>query len=108
MVQVRVPKKGMFVDEPRCEVFIDGVEIRNLAPKEHKLLVMLFKLDGKVASRDFLLKEFWGIDEGMEIDTRTVDQHIARLRSKLGRVRAKMIETCTGFGYKIRREHHGK
>jgi DNA-binding response OmpR family regulator len=51
----------------------------------------------RVFSRETLLEHVWGTDAAME--TRTVDMHIASLRSKLGRM--NVIETVRGFGYKL-------
>jgi two-component system, OmpR family, phosphate regulon response regulator PhoB len=52
-------------------------------------------------SRDRLLKDVWGINHMG--DTRTVDTHITRLRSKLGES-GEMIKTIRGFGYKMEKE----
>jgi DNA-binding response OmpR family regulator len=92
---------GIAVDFERHEVLIKGKPAR-LAPKEFTLLKLLIEADGKVLTRDHLLEVIWGLDEGMEIDTRTVDQHIARLRRKLG-AQADRIETVPNYGYKLAR-----
>jgi len=75
---------------------------RNLAPREFQLLALLINADGKVLSRNKLLKQIWGYDESMEINTRTVEQHIACLRSKLLSEKRR-IATVKNFGYKINR-----
>lgn len=54
-------------------------------------------LPKRVFTREALLERVWGADAAME--TRTVDMHIASLRSKLGR--ADVVETVRGFGYKL-------
>ncbi|HVE12049.1 MAG TPA: winged helix-turn-helix domain-containing protein, partial [Elusimicrobiota bacterium] len=72
----------------------------NLAPKEFSILQYLIEANGKVLSRDQLLKFVWGHDKDIEIDTRTVDQHIARLRHKL-RPEDGRIRTVPNFGYQI-------
>jgi DNA-binding response OmpR family regulator len=100
------PKKkaavgGLDVDFERHEVRVSGKLVR-LAPKEFTLLKLLIEADGKVLSRDRLLEAVWGHAAGLELDTRTVDQHVARLRGKLGAL-AKRIETVPNFGYKLAR-----
>jgi two-component system, OmpR family, alkaline phosphatase synthesis response regulator PhoP len=89
------------VDFERHEVRVKDKPIR-LAPKEFAILKLLIEANGKVLSRDHLLEQIWGHEKDMEIDTRTVDQHIARLRRKLG-AEAGKIYTVTNFGYQIKR-----
>lgn len=91
---------GIEVDFSRHEVRVNG-KFRKLAPREFQLLTLLIEADGKVLSRDLLLKRIWGYDESMEINTRTVDQHIARLRRNLLSER-KRIATVKNYGYTIR------
>ena len=81
------------LDEKSMSVSIDGrtVEINN---KEFHLLRFLMRNEGRALSRDAILDAVWGYDEG---ETRTVDNHIARLR-KLG---VHNIETVFGVGYKL-------
>ena len=73
-----------------CE--IDGKEV-SLNHKEFELLKYFMENHGKVLSREKLLIEVWGYDVG---ETRTLDNHVARLR-KLG----VKIETVFGVGYKL-------
>ena len=73
-----------------------------LAPKEFSVLKLLIEADGKVLSRDQMLELIWGHEKGMDIDTRTVDQHVARLRRKLGQEGSR-IATVPNFGYQVRR-----
>jgi DNA-binding response OmpR family regulator len=89
------------VDFERHEVRVKGKPTR-LAPKEFAILKLLIEANGKVLSRDHLLEQIWGHEKDMEIDTRTVDQHIARLRRKLG-AEADRVSTVTNFGYQIKR-----
>lgn len=81
------------LDEKSMSVSIDGrpVELNN---KEFHLLRFLMRNEGRALSRDAILDTVWGYDEG---ETRTVDNHIARLR-KLG---VHNIETVFGVGYKL-------
>jgi DNA-binding response OmpR family regulator len=92
---------GMSIDVARHQVTVKGKPVR-LAPKEFSVLRLLVEADGKVLSRDQLLELIWGHDKGMDIDTRTVDQHVARLRRKLGE-EGERIATVPNFGYQVRR-----
>ena len=88
------------MDFERHEILVAGKSAR-LAPKEFAILKLLIEANGKVLSRDQLLQMIWGHEEDMEIDTRTVDQHIARLRRKLKSERDR-ITTVPNFGYQIK------
>ncbi len=67
-----------------------------LTSKEFKLLKHLLLKADKVQSRDNLLEKVWGYNN--DVTTRTVDTHIKRLRSKIGKYGDK-IETIRGEGY---------
>jgi DNA-binding response OmpR family regulator len=69
-----------------------------LTATEFKLLATLMERRGRVQTRDTLLADVWGY-EG-DIDTRTVDTHVRRLRDKLGKA-ADLIETVRGVGYRL-------
>jgi two-component system alkaline phosphatase synthesis response regulator PhoP len=68
--------------------------------KEFELLKILWAARGKVLSREEILERVWGFDKAADIDTRTVDQHMARLRAKLGSEK-KRLKTVKGVGYKF-------
>lgn len=89
------------MDVARHEVSVRGAKVR-LATKEFALLKLLLEADGKVQSRERLLELIWGHDAGLGLDTRTVDQHVARLRRKLGPA-ASLVVTVPNFGYKLAR-----
>lgn len=72
-------------------------EIVRLTHKEFDLLLLLMKNEGRVFSRDDLLREVWGFDFTGE--SRTVDVHVRTLRSKLGEA-GNVIVTVRGVGYK--------
>lgn len=74
----------------------DAVE---LTPTEYKLLILLAERRGRVQARAHLLQSVW--DAAPDIQTRTVDMHVQRLRTKLGQS-GDLIETVRGFGYRIR------
>jgi two-component system, OmpR family, alkaline phosphatase synthesis response regulator PhoP len=88
------------VDFERHEILIRGKRV-DLTTKEFEILKLLIEANGKVLSRDLLLEKIWGHGQDVEIDTRTVDQHIARLRHKLKQEAAR-IATVTNFGYQMR------
>ena len=88
------------IDTSRCLVTVDGEEII-LTTTEYKLLCALAESRGRVQTRDHLLRHVWGHHSGT--DTRTVDSHITRIRTKLGPC-GDFIKTVRGFGYKMEEE----
>jgi two-component system, OmpR family, phosphate regulon response regulator PhoB len=86
------------VDMTATRAAVDGREL-DLTPTEFRLLVTLLERRGRVQSRQQLLESAWDIHA--RIETRTVDMHVQRLRSKLGEHGA-LIETVRGFGYRFR------
>ena len=70
----------MRVDHERHEVFIRGAEVR-LPLKEFELLALLLENAGRVLTRETLIDRVWGAD--YVGDTKTLDVHIKRLRSKV-------------------------
>ena len=79
-------------------VRVDGNPV-DLTPTEFKLLLTLAERRGRVQGRAHLLETVW--DAAPDIQTRTVDMHVQRLRAKLGPA-GDMIETVRGFGYRLR------
>lgn len=77
---------------------IAGEEV-SLTATEFRLLKVLMERAGRVQTRSRLLSDVWGYAD--DIDSRTVDTHIRRLRRKLGR-EAKRVETVIGVGYRLR------
>lgn len=80
------------------EVKLHGKELE-LTLKEYNILKTLLENKGKVFSREQLLNTVWGFD--YDGDIRTVDSHVARLRTKLGSWGAQHLKTVYGIGYKI-------
>ena len=80
------------------EVRLEGQEIE-LTLKEYNILKVLLEDSGRVFSREQLLDSIWGYD--FTGDIRTVDSHVARLRTKLGNWGNKHLKTIYGIGYKI-------
>ena len=74
-----------------------------LTAKEFELLKTLVRSKGRVLSRDHLLDTIWGLDQSLEIQTRTVDVHIRTLRKKL-KSAAKYIITVKNYGYRFEDE----
>lgn len=85
------------------EIDREGMEVRRagqqvaLTPTEMRLLLEFSAAPGTVLSRDKLLERVW--EYGWDGDTRVVDVHVQRLRTKIGQER---IETVRGFGYKLK------
>lgn len=81
---------------------IDGEEL-SLTPTEFRLLQALMERRGRTQSRKQLLEKAWSVESGVSdrIQTRTVDMHVRRLRSKLGPV-GEWIQTVRGFGYRLK------
>jgi len=91
------------MDFARYQVLLAGKGV-SLTAKEIELLRALVQARGRVLSRDFLLERVWGYDRAAEIESRTVDVHIRRLREKLG-LEARRIVTVKGVGYRFDREN---
>ncbi len=87
----------LLVDEGAHRVFVEGVEIV-LTATEFKLLSTLARRAGRVQSRGRLLEDVW--DMPADLNTRTVDTHVKRLREKLGAA-ARYVETVRGVGYRF-------
>lgn len=88
------------MDPQKFELRLAGHPLE-VTHKEFELLKHLWMANGKVLSREDLLERIWGIDKASDIDTRTVDQHIARLRAKLGS-ESRRITTVKNMGYKFK------
>lgn len=87
----------LVIDTEGMEVRKDGVPV-GLTPTEMRLLLEFSSAPGTVLSRDRLLERVWDYG-GWGGDTRVVDVHVQRLRTKIGQDR---IETVRGFGYKLK------
>jgi two-component system phosphate regulon response regulator PhoB len=90
--------RGLELDPAHHRVFADGTEL-SLRPLEFKLIAMLLEHPGRVFTRRDLLEEVWGISS--EVNTRTVDTHVRRLRERL-EAYGEAVETVHGFGYRLR------
>ena len=80
-------------------VYVDGTSIK-LTETEYRLLYELLEVKGRVITREALLERVWGYDKAYNIESRTLDVHMSRLRHKLG-TSAKNIITVRSVGYRI-------
>ena len=87
----------LHIDRAAHQVEVGGEPV-DLTPTEYRLLILLAERSGRVQARAHLLETVW--DAAPDIQTRTVDMHVQRLRMKLGRA-GDMIETVRGFGYRF-------
>ncbi|MDR0649052.1 MAG: response regulator transcription factor [Synergistaceae bacterium] len=86
---------------------VRGQEVFSLTPKENSLLRHFAANEGRVLSREALLEAVWDIGVDCDITTRSVDQHVARLRQKIEGYppEPKLIVTVHGAGYRF--DRHG-
>ncbi len=91
---------GVRIDRVRHEVHVDGEPVE-LPPKEFDLLAELVENAGRVRSRRHLIREVWGID--YVGDTKTLDVHIRRLRTRIEAdpQDPHRIQTVRGVGYRF-------
>ena len=101
-VEVDAPAEaaGVRVDRLRHEVQVDG-QPAELPPKEFDLLAVLVENAGRVLTRNQLIDDVWGAD--YVGDTKTLDVHIRRLRTRIERDprEPQRIQTVRGVGYKF-------
>jgi DNA-binding response OmpR family regulator len=89
--------KHLRADFDAVAISVDSEPVR-LTRREFELLKFLVENRNRVLSRDRLLERVWGYDRFIE--TRSVDVHVGRLRSKLGPA-GSQIETVVGLGYRF-------
>jgi two-component system phosphate regulon response regulator PhoB len=94
-----IPARAGLITMDRAEMSatIGGKKLV-LTSTEFRLLELLVRRAGQIQSRDTLLSEVWGYQANL--DTRTVDTHVRRLREKLGRA-GRLVETVRGSGYRL-------
>jgi len=93
---------GIGLDVARHEASVGGTALA-LTPKEFDLLLALMQAAGRVLSREHLLNRVWGYARADEIESRTIDVHVRRLRAKLG-AEGRRITTVKGVGYRLEME----
>jgi two-component system, OmpR family, response regulator RegX3 len=98
--ELPVESAGVRLDRARHEVRVDGQPVE-LPPKEFELLAYLLENAGRVLTRGQLIDEIWGSD--YVGDTKTLDVHIRRLRTRLedDPKDPKRIRTVRGVGYRF-------
>jgi two-component system phosphate regulon response regulator PhoB len=94
---VRLAAGPVVLDIEKHEVTVGGDSVE-LTATEFKLLRLLIERKGRVQTRDALLSDVWNYEA--ELETRTVDTHVRRLREKLG-AGSEIIETLRGVGYRV-------
>ena len=88
------------IDRAAHTVSVEGA-VLDLTRIEYRLLLLLAERRGRVQSRPQLLESVW--EAQSDIQTRTVDMHVQRLRTKLG-VAGDLVETVRGVGYRMKAE----
>ncbi|MBM3141204.1 MAG: response regulator transcription factor [Chloroflexi bacterium] len=98
----RVFREGaLLLDPARHTASVSGATLA-LTPKEFDLLQVLMEAAGRVLTREHLLTRVWGYAHADEIESRTVDVHVRRLRAKLGD-EGRRIATVKTVGYRFER-----
>jgi DNA-binding response OmpR family regulator len=88
---------NLYIDLGAHSVYVAG-ELVSLTLTEFRLLARLAEQNGRVQTRERLLAHVW--QDEKEVDPRTVDTHMARLREKLGRA-SSLLDTVYGVGYRF-------
>lgn len=88
--------KPLIIDVDRWHVIHNGEPVQ-LAPKEFRILLLLAEANGKVVDRETITRSVWESEKAENIDSRTIDQHVARFRRKVG---LGYIMTVATAGYK--------
>ena len=99
----RVLREGTIVLDPERHVVLVADTPVNLTPKEFDLLHVFMEAAGRVLGREHLLTRVWGYAHADEIESRTVDVHVRRLRAKLG-AEGRRISTVKTVGYRFDRD----
>ena len=97
----QVEQHGPYRLDPGAQSASWGEHIEALTPKEFQLASLLFNNLARPLSREYLLRRVWG--QRPDLETRTLDAHISRLRSKLHLRPANgfRLTTVYGFGYRL-------
>jgi two-component system response regulator MtrA len=96
----RLKFPGLIIDFGRHEVLRDG-DVVALTPTEFNLLALLASRSGRVVSRSEMIQQVWG--QGAELDARSVDAHVYRLRRKVEPAgeHPTYIHAVPGIGYRF-------
>ena len=96
--------EGVFKLDPQARKVWRGDEQISVTDKDFDLALFLFRNIGRLLSRGYLLEEVWGLNQ--EVNTRTVDTHVSRIRKKLGISPEEcglQIKTIYQHGYRLER-----
>lgn len=98
----RLKFPGLLIDLSHHEVLRDGQSV-SLTPTEFDILVLLSSAPGRVVSRSEMIQRVWG--QGADLDLRSVDAHVYRLRRKIepGGRKPTYIHAVPGIGYRFER-----
>jgi two-component system phosphate regulon response regulator PhoB len=96
--EARLETGGIALDVAAHSLTVRGKDVP-LTATEFRLLHLLMDRRGRVQTRGKLLSDAWGYAE--DVDSRTVDTHVRRLRRKLG-PEAQRLETVIGVGYRLK------
>lgn len=99
-----IPLGRLVIIPEQRRVHLDGRDI-DLRPREFDLLLTLARRPEVVFRREKLLELIW--DDELDVDTRTIDVHVNRLRSKLAGTGVE-VETVRGVGYRMAADRHEK
>lgn len=99
----RIEAAGVVIDLARMESRLEGGEPAALTPKEVEILRYLARHQGRVVDRKEMLTNVWGYPAGAEIETRTVENTIGKLRQKIepDRKDPRVVLTVHGAGWKL-------
>jgi len=93
-----IEKKNISMVLAEHRVMVKGHTINDLAPKEFDLLYQLLLHAPKVLDKNTLALKVWGVSTN-ELNSRTLDVHIQRIRTKLGQTIARCLKTIPAVGY---------
>lgn len=104
-------RRSVVIDISRKRVLIDE-EVAPLTFKEFALLQFLVLREGETVRRELIIEALWNVEDDDVPNSRTIDVHIRRLRSKLGRYE-DIVRTVRGAGYRFDRHadvtiHYGE
>lgn len=91
---------GAVIDLARAQIILDSGQRHELSEREAELLRYFALNPGRVVSREEILQRVWRLDAS-HLETRTIDMHVANLRSKLGEDGSgtRALQTVRGRGY---------
>ena len=97
----KVKPSGVVIDISRKRVVLEGATA-TLTFKEFEMLQFLVLREGQTVNRDTIIEALWDVDDEDTPSARTIDVHVRRLRSKLGRFQ-DIVRTVRGVGYRFDR-----